>query len=235
MKLIPVIDYKHGQVVLAKLGNRSEYKPVNTKLCPSSNIYDVIESILTLASFKTIYIADLDCIENQQLDATLWSTLCSAYPHIEFWIDLGSMCKQWSTFMHDIHNSRPVVGTESFQTLHQIESTFNQLSDQNPLLSIDIKNETILGPENLITKFHTWAYDVIILSISDVGSGSGPNKKAISQIQSLTTNTQLFYGGGIRNSKDLQQLENLGIKGVLIASTLHSGNLSKQEIDKFTS
>ena len=56
MKIIPVIDYMQGQVVLAKSGQRSSYQPVKSLLCPSANLNDVVENILSLTDFNTIYI-----------------------------------------------------------------------------------------------------------------------------------------------------------------------------------
>jgi len=43
MKIIPVIDLKDGVVVHAKQGHREHYQPINTDLCKSSDIFQVIE------------------------------------------------------------------------------------------------------------------------------------------------------------------------------------------------
>lgn len=239
MKIIPVIDYKNGHVVLAKMGIRSEYLPVKTKLSTSSNIYDVIDSILTLASFKTIYIADLDCIENQQLDTSLWQTLCEHFTHIEFWIDLGSMCDRWPNFMQDKNNARPVVGTESFSSKDSLLKNINNLTAYRPLLSIDYQQDKILGPNKLeISSMYASSLsinDIIILSINHVGSCSGPNLKLIKDNQALITTKNTYYGGGIRDINDILAIEHLGITGVLSASLLHSDVINHHQLQQFTS
>ena len=235
MKIIPVIDYKQGQVVLAKYGKRDEYQPVDSLLCDSSDIYNVIDAILTLADFKTIYIADLDCIEKQQLNSCLWTMLCQKYPTTEFWIDLGSLCNEWPKFMANICNARPVLGSESFETTKELNTSLKQLNAYNPLISIDIKMGEILGPESLLQSNELWPKDVIILAISRVGSDKGPDNKTISNLQAIMSNKNIYYGGGIRNTSDIQQLRNAHIQGVLLASILHNGKLTQQEINNITS
>ncbi len=234
MKIIPVIDYRQGNVVLAQRGNRDSYQPISSVLCDKSDINGVIESILTLAGFKTIYIADLDCIEKQQLDDTLWTSLCSQYPDIEFWIDLGRFGKQWDRIMSDISNARPVIGSESYTHIDELNTILDILNRYNPLLSIDIKNNEILGPASLLQKFSAWPNEVIILSLSHVGSNSGPNIACIQTISQHLINQNVFYGGGTRDINDIKQLEQLDIQGILVANSLHSGKFDKSLLQKIT-
>jgi len=234
MKIIPVIDYRQGNVVLAHMGNRDSYQSISSVLCDKSDINSVIEGILTLAEFKTIYIADLDCIEKQQLDNELWPTLCSKHPNIEFWIDLGNINQRWNQVMNNTRNARPVIGTESYTTINALSSSLDMLSQYQPLLSIDIKQNKILGPEQFLSEFNIWPQDVIILSLSHVGSNSGPDIISIQTISKHLQEQSLYYGGGIRDTGDIKQLEQLNIKGVLIANSLHSGQFNKSLVEKIT-
>lgn len=231
MNLIPVIDYKQGNVVLAKRGMREKYEPVNSLLCSSSDIHHVIETILALARFKTIYIADLDCIENQHTNISLWSSICNSYPSIEFWIDLGTSCAKWPSYMHNTPNARPVLGSESFQVMYDLEDHIKRLRRYRPIISIDIKEEIILGPKDLFASLTTWSSDIIVLSLTHVGSNNGPNTHAISLVKSSIKNARLHYGGGIRNKKDIEQIKQLNIDGILIASSIHNGEITKEHLE----
>ena len=235
MKIIPVIDYKEGNVVHAKFGMRNDYKPVSSSLCGSSDIYDVIDAILTIDNFKTIYIADLDCIEKQHLNSELWATLSTEYQNINFWIDFGSMYKQWHKSAVNTANIRPILGSESFKSSHELNAAIKILTSSQPLISIDIMDNNILGPEDLLLSFQSWPNDVIILSIDHVGSHSGPNINAITQIQSYNSDRKIYYGGGIRDKNDIHQLKDFNIQGALVASALHNGKLTHQDILELTS
>ena len=232
MKIIPVIDYQQGNVVLAQMGNRDSYQAISSVLCDKPDIDSVVEGILTLAEFKTIYIADLDCIEKQQLDSSLWPTLCSKHPHVEFWIDLGNLSQRWGQVMGHITNARPVIGSESHTSNYSLNSSLTTLNQYRPLLSIDIKQNKILGPEQLLSGLNAWPNDVIILSLSHVGSNSGPDIDSIQAVSKHLCKQKLFYGGGTRDNQDIAQLEKLNIEGVLVANSLHSGKFNKNYLEK---
>ena len=62
MKIIPVIDLKNGEVVLAKKGLRSQYAPLESKIVTSTKPIDVAKFFQINLKTRTTYIADLDSI-----------------------------------------------------------------------------------------------------------------------------------------------------------------------------
>ena len=232
MKIIPVIDYQQGNVVLAQMGNRDRYQAISSVLCDKPDINSVIEGILALAEFKTIYIADLDCIQKQHLEPALWPALCTKYPEIEFWIDLGNINQQWDQVMSNITNARPVIGSESHTNIQSLNTSLVALNQYRPLLSVDIKQNKILGPAQLLSEFNTWPNDVLILSLSHVGSNNGPDINSIETISKHLSTQNIYYGGGTRDSDDISRLKKLNVKGVLVANSLHSGQFDKTFIAK---
>ena len=80
MKIIPVIDLKDGVVVHAQQGMREQYQPINTHLCQSSDIYQVIEAFLGVYDFDTIYIADLNAITHQGDHDRLITEVLTSFP-----------------------------------------------------------------------------------------------------------------------------------------------------------
>lgn len=230
MKIIPAIDYMNGKVVLAEKGDRSNYKVIRSNLCKQADLASIIESILSLANFNVIYIADLDCIENKQLNKSLWLKILNSYPHIEFWLDLGNQVSPWKQLMQNTKNARPIIGSESFPNLSTLENGLHIVKDSNPLLSIDIKNNKTLGPKNLLDDFNQWPQDIIILSLNRVGSLMGPDVDLLAKYKAKLSNCNIYAGGGIRNIQDIQHLDALGLAGVLLAKSLHNGALGHKEL-----
>ena len=230
MIVIPVIDYMQGSVVSAELGNREHYSPVTSEICTNSDIANVLSSILSVNTFNTIYIADLDCIENNRIDEALWPDICSRYPHIEFWLDLGKFTLSWNQIFQRTPNVRPVIGSESFSSIKKLSDALTSLQNFNPLLSIDVKNNIVLGPGNLLTTFTHWPQEVIILPLHQVGSSTGPDIALIEKVRDILPTQLLYYGGGIRDINDLNTLSKLKLSGALISKSLHNGQISKNDL-----
>jgi phosphoribosylformimino-5-aminoimidazole carboxamide ribotide isomerase len=112
MQLIPVIDLKDGVVVHAKLGLRAHYLPLQSPLCASSALEDVMTAFLKLHPFRIFYLADLNAITCKGDNAALLKQLLHTYPHITFWIDSGYQSAP-NTFV-GISNYHAVLGSESY-------------------------------------------------------------------------------------------------------------------------
>lgn len=235
MKVIPVIDYLQGHVVLAKYGLRERYQAINSKLCTSTEPAHVIESILSITDFNTIYIADLDSIENNQIDPEIWQTLVSRYPEIEFWLDIGWQATNWLELFGDQSNLKPVIGSESFSSIAALSSTLTTLKHFSPILSLDFKDNQLLGPQALFNELRVWPQNVILLNLSQVGSLQGPDFSTLNKIaHQLPDDCCLFLGGGIKDGNDLQRAKENNFSGVLIASALHNETVTQKELLQFT-
>ena len=228
MNIVPVIDYLKGHVVLAKQGRRDKYRKINSLLSSSADVNSVIDGMLSVAGFKTIYIADLDSIQNHQLKICIWQQLCRRYSQIEFWLDLGAYAHCWQKLFTQQANARPVLGSESYATSHRLAASLHTLKAFNPLISIDIKNEKILGPGALLKEFTCWPSQVIILSLHQAGSQQGPDFKALDTVSPYVRAPSLIYGGGIRNINDIQALQARNVSAVMLASALHNGAIDKE-------
>ena len=233
MNIIPVIDYMHGQVVLAERGMRAKYQPIKSELCKKSDIHSVLKEILSLANFTTVYVADLDSIENQKLNHSLWKQLFNSYPNIQFWCDFGTCIARWGELMNNVPNARPVIGSESFRTIQDLNKTLHNIQDSRPLLSLDYKDGILVGPRNLLTDFAAWPQEVIILSLNRVGSSQGPDFQLIHSLLKRLAGYALYLGGGIRNTNDIRDLQLSGVAGVLLAKSLHLQSISAQDLANF--
>ena len=70
---------------------------------------------------------------------------------------------------------------------------------------------------------------VIVLDLARVGSGEGVNVDFLKKVLEAVP-MDVYVGGGVRDIKDLVELKNLGVSGVLVATALHSGKISIEEL-----
>jgi hypothetical protein len=107
MEIIPVLDLKGGAVVHAKHGQRESYQPIVSRLCATSIPDELLAGLLRLHSFQTIYIADLDAIEQKGEHSRLIAELARSHPAMAFWVDSGT------SGYTDCKNIQHVLGSES--------------------------------------------------------------------------------------------------------------------------
>jgi phosphoribosylformimino-5-aminoimidazole carboxamide ribotide isomerase len=228
MQLIPVIDIKKGLAVHAKLGLREYYHPLNTPLCPSSKITQVIHCFLQLHHFKIIYLADLDAITGFGNNQALIKKLLQTYSDITFWVDSGY--QQQPTLLSIFDNYKIVLGSESYSN-----STLNHLKlfEKKFILSLDFSAQgEPLGSEKLFNQQNLWTPQIILMMLARVGSGQGVDLDKLIYYQQLNPKVEFIASGGIRSINDVLALKKIGIKKVLCATALHNKTISSTEIQK---
>ncbi|MBW9272432.1 MAG: nickel transporter [Candidatus Thiodiazotropha sp. (ex. Lucinisca nassula)] len=226
MKLIPVIDMMHNRVVVANSGKRHAYAAADTPLCRSSRPQEVLSALLDLYPFDTLYIADLDAICGSGSNLELIYALHLKYPEINLWVDngltdLGRLCGF----------ARPVIGTESIVSCEQLAHLVASLP--SPVLSLDYHGDHFKGPAGLDRHVDYWPEDVIVMSLTRVGTSTGPDTTRLQQFLNLQPRLRLYAAGGIRDQQDLQQLRSIGAAGVLLSTALHQGAIDHGVIDRF--
>jgi len=228
MQLIPVIDIKKGRAVHAKLGLREHYRPLNTPLCPTNEIIQVINCFLTLYDFKIIYLADLDAITGMANNQKLIKKIVQLYPNITFWVDSGHQQQPISLSIFD--NYQMVLGSESYT-----DNNLNYLKifDKNFILSLDFSAQgNPLGSEKLFNRQDLWPSQIILMMLARVGSTQGVDLDKLIYYQQLNPQVEFIASGGIRSIDDVFALKRIGIKKVLCATALHNKMISSTEIQK---
>lgn len=227
MEIIPVIDILGGRAVHAKRGLRESYRPLSARLCPDGNPLSLATRLLALYPFEKIYLADLDALMGKGSNFELVQDLMSGFPNVEFWIDQG--LSNWRFQNHDRPNWMRVLGSESL-----IESDLDPIKlDSEPfLLSLDFTESGLLGPKLLIEDDGLWPQQVILMSLSCVGSNEGPDWERCEYFATLWPRHQFIAAGGVRGEQDLLRLASLGFAGALCASALHNGSLDRAAIER---
>ncbi|MFZ2725825.1 MAG: HisA/HisF-related TIM barrel protein [Methylococcaceae bacterium] len=223
MNIIPVIDLKNGQVVHAQQGNRQHYQPINSPLCQSANIHEVLKAFLSVYEFTNFYIADLNAITGQGNHDELITQLVEHYPQFNFWVDKG-----YQHYSHHASNYYPVLGSECYQDSDiDVIKAFNKRF----ILSLDYNASGQLGSQRLFNDSSLWSETVIIMSLYRVGSFQGADIEKLSAFCKHYPEKKFVAAGGIRDSNDLAQLKAIGINQALIASALHSKAIQREQIE----
>jgi phosphoribosylformimino-5-aminoimidazole carboxamide ribotide isomerase len=227
MEVIPVLDLKGGIVVHARMGQRDEYRPIETPLSPTSNPVDVARGLLSIHPFATLYIADLDAIEGKGDNDAALARLKSEFPGLSFWVDNGvadfGRARSWL----DTGLGQLVLGSESQTDGALVRGLFEQ---DRIILSLDFRGDAFMGPAELLENADRWPRRIIAMTLALVGSGSGPDLGRLSAIRRKAHDKLIYAAGGVRDVADLTMLAGAGITGALVATSLHNGKLTGAQI-----
>ena len=228
MNIIPVLDLMNGLVVHAKHGNRHEYLPIKSALTDSSEPLAVVQATLALYSFKQLYIADINAIQKTGNHKNTIIEITNNFPNVEIWLDAG-VDSQSSIKSYQSRNVKPVLGSESLDSIEQYQ-TLSSASQHRAILSLDYKDDLLQGAQDLLIDASLWPNDVIVMTLNKVGSNAGPDLAKLASIKMRTKHSNIYAAGGVRNSADLETLKASNVSGALVATALHNGVLTQQQI-----
>ncbi|SMG59798.1 HisA/HisF-related TIM barrel protein [Paraburkholderia susongensis] len=89
MQVIPVLDLLDGHAVRAVRGERTAYRPIQSRLAATSEPLAIARALLDASGARTLYIADLGAILGRGAHVSTLAALCAALPGIHIWIDAG--------------------------------------------------------------------------------------------------------------------------------------------------
>ncbi len=238
MLLIPVIDLLHGQVVHARRGERENYRPIQSSLCAGSEAHNIVAALLALHPFANLYIADLNAIQKKSENLNKIKELHEAFPSLTLWLDAGIGDAAHYQQLAAQQLGRLVIGSETLHDTALLKlRPNNAIAKTAPVLSLDFIGDQFRGPPALQNNPDLWLDDIIAMTLSRVGADSGPDFDRLSQLialsQQRTPHKNIYAAGGVRHSADLHQLRAMGVSGALVASALHDGRITRNDLTSF--
>jgi phosphoribosylformimino-5-aminoimidazole carboxamide ribotide isomerase len=227
MEVIPVLDLKAGVVVHARLGQRDNYRPIETPLSPTSKPIDVAHGLLSIFPFSTLYVADLDAIAGAGDNNAALAQLREEFPRLTFWVDSGVTDRPSAQSWLAAGFGHLVLGSET-QADSALVRGFSK--DDRIVLSLDYRGEAFIGPQELLREADAWPSRVIAMTLARVGGLTGPDGERLAAIKSCRPDKRVYAAGGVRDADDLVALAHLGAAGALVASCLHNGKLAGAQI-----
>ena len=219
-----------GLVVHARKGDRARYQPLQSRLSISDHPESVVAAFLGLYSFRTIYIADLDAISGKGNNIHAIRRIRQRFPELEIWLDCG-ICDAVELTDFCQHGLRyPVLGSETLCGISLMREAASVCPGFDIVLSLDFRGSRFLGPQELQMAAELWPQRVILMALTRVGSGAGPDLDLLGTFLQRSPTTAFYVAGGVRDAEDLAHLAALGVKGALVATALHGGTLGREAL-----
>ncbi|MGD0644806.1 MAG: HisA/HisF-related TIM barrel protein [Candidatus Bathyarchaeia archaeon] len=237
MKVVPVIDILNGKVVHAVRGKRREYQLLRSNLCDSVEPFEVAKAFEALG-FSELYIADLDAITGGSVNFRVLKHIAEE-TGLELMVDAGVADLETARKLLHSGVSKVIIGTETLNTKSFVGEAVTLFGSDRVIVSLDLNDDKVLvklgfdgcqNPMCLLREFKKMGVlGVIVLDLARVGSGEGVNVGFLKKVLE-NGSLDVYVGGGVRSIKDLVELKNLGVAGALVATALHSGKISIEEL-----
>jgi phosphoribosylformimino-5-aminoimidazole carboxamide ribotide isomerase len=231
VQVVPVIDLMGGRVVHARRGDRSNYRPLQSVLTPSSEPLAVVQALLELAPFTAVYAADLDAILHRGNHSGVVREIAQRCAPLDVWLDAGFASPRDMAPWRDAAGIVPVIGSESLTATENLAASLALAP--RALLSLDTRDDIPLGPPALFAQPASWPERVIVMTLDKVGAASGPAFARLRDTAALAPDRRIIAAGGVRNASDLDALAAMGVHAVLIASAIHDGTLDRATLRRF--
>ena len=137
--------------------------------------------------------------------------------------------------------SKVIAGLETWPSLATLEMMLHKFGPERVIFSLDLKNgrsirklDDVLSDDPVdigCAVIECGIRELIVLDLASVGVASGPTTLEICQeLKDFARKLKLITGGGVRSSADLATLREAGIDGALVASSLHDGSITPDDL-----
>ncbi|TXT66504.1 MAG: 1-(5-phosphoribosyl)-5-[(5-phosphoribosylamino)methylideneamino] imidazole-4-carboxamide isomerase [Promethearchaeota archaeon] len=239
-KIIPVIDVLKSKAVHAVGGERSKYTPIKSPLFKNPDPFQMIMKLVRTFNFSTFYIADLDSIQFEKPNHSLYSKILEHHIDVTILLDPGIKNEVDFTKFPNTPHLKLILGLETIESLDIIKKAIKYFGKNRILISLDMykghilsKSESLkkLSPLDFIKESDKWDInELILLDLFRVGQKIGGIPPLYDEINK-NFNGRVLVGGGIKNVQDLLMYKRNNFTGVLIATALYDGSITKKDIE----
>lgn len=238
MPILPVLDLLQGKIVRGIAGRRQDYRPVVSKLAESAEPLPIARALRHHFGFTEFYLADLDAIQFAKPAMDIYAQLQAA--GFKLWIDAGVQTCDDVVLKSLVVANVPgvVVGLETLKNLNELKRIVCRLGAERTVFSLDLRAGQPMGQLPDLDAWQiaelaiaTGIHRMIVLDLARVGVGEGIGTEQLCvRLKQAYPALRLCAGGGVRGIDDVRRLMDLGIDHVLVASALHDGRITREDV-----
>ncbi len=238
MHVVPVLDLLNGRVVRGVGGRRPEYRPVVSRLTPSCQPADVALAFRDAFGFSHLYLADLNAIAGSLPAAPAYAALRAL--GFRLWVDSGIRDRADALAADAAGAEGIVVGLETVRGPGVLADLCRDFGPR-VVFSLDLRGGELLGEGSGWERPDAFgvaeqavalgARRILVLDLARVGTGAGTGTEALcARLAEKFPGLEVAAGGGVRGPDDLRRLKACGVRAALVASALHDGALTREDL-----
>jgi phosphoribosylformimino-5-aminoimidazole carboxamide ribotide isomerase len=248
MEIVPVLDVTQGVAVHAQGRVRSEYAPVRSVLAPDApgDPVTLARAYLEVLGAHACYVADLDAIQGGPIQRGLIRDLAEFQTGFtgELLVDAAAGDADGALEVMSAGASDVVVGLETLRSFGDLAEVVEAVGSNAVVFSLDLElgspilhplMEDAAGATPDALSLAAQAADagvgaILVLDLGRVGTGTGVDLGLLEALRRRHPAIRLFAGGGVLTRKDLERMEEAGCDAALVASAIHAGRITAEDV-----
>lgn len=242
MRVIPVIDISRGVAVHARRGERVTYEPIKSALLQGADPLALLRAYRRSLRSTAVYVADLDAITGAGENLTIIAEMAASEPQLELLIDAGMRRVDDARSLLRAGAKKVVIASESLPDLDAASGPLAALGTGRSIFSIDLRDRTVIwrgasnesrDPYEVAARLMSLGFrEAILLEMERIGTGRGADAIFLRGIVRAAPGMKFIVGGGIKTAAELPELKRAGASGVLLATALHSGAITREDLSR---
>jgi phosphoribosylformimino-5-aminoimidazole carboxamide ribotide isomerase len=244
MQVVGVLDLLDGLAVHARGGDRAQYAAV-TEVAGwailSGDPLDVARVYVERLGISELYVADLNAILGRpRQEAAIKAITALGVP---VWLDAGIGTVSDGQHVGGLGVRRVIVGLETLPSFDLLDRICAAMGGDRVAFSLDLRGGAPVvkangrirsdqSAERIATRAaEAGAGMIIVLDLARVGSRIGLDLELLARLRSVLPGVLLAAGGGVRGSNDLARLADAGCDAALVATALHTGQVTRADVE----
>lgn len=237
MYIIPAIDIIEGKCVRLTQGDYSQKKVYNENPVEVAKMFED-------AGISRLHLVDLDGAKQKQIiNAKVLENIASKTNlHIDF--GGGVQSDEDIRLAFDCGAKQITGGSIAIKNPDLFESWLKSYGSEKIILGADARNEKI-SVSGWEEETSIWIYDflekwinkgvkyTISTDVAKDGLLQGTSVDLYKKMKGQFSDLQIIASGGVSNMKDIEDLVELNIFGVIVGKAIYEGRISLKEIEKF--
>lgn len=239
MRIWAAMDLLDGRVVRGVAGERANYLPVASTLVVGCEPLAVAKALRARLGVEHLYVADLDAIAGIEPSLGLIHQLVAE--GFTLAVDAGARRAGDAARLAEAGAQVVVLGSETLEDPSELTHVVDRWGAPRVLFSLDMKKgstlvaapcwRTALPLDILADASKAGVTQVLLLDLARVGLGRGTGgEDLLREAKARWPATSFWMGGGVASIADLRRLASLEVDAVLVASALHDGRITLDDL-----
>lgn len=216
------------------------YRPIRSALLNSADPLALLRAYRRTFESTSAYVADLDAIMGLGNNLAAISEMAAAEPQLELFVDGGIRSADEARRVLESGAKKVIVASESLPSLDAAAGLLAVLGTERGVFSVDLRERKVIwggastesrDPYEVVALLMSLGFrEAILLEMDRVGTAAGADARFLGRIARAAPGMKFIVGGGIRTVTELARLKRAGASGVLLATSLHDGTITREDL-----